>query len=85
MTIEIRTPELERLVREEMQGGTFQSVDDVLAEALQALREKRAQAPAGNGQGREADARPGKGLKLPARPLGQIGALHRRDIYDDAR
>ena len=24
-------------------------------------------------------------LKLPARHLGNIGPLHRRDIYDDAR
>ncbi len=27
---------------------------------------------------------PGKTLKLPALPLGAIGSLHRRDIYDDA-
>ena len=26
----------------------------------------------------------GKSLKLPALPLGDIGSLHRRDIYDDA-
>ena len=25
-----------------------------------------------------------KALKLPALPLGAIGSLHRRDIYDDA-
>jgi hypothetical protein len=35
-----------------------------------------------------ADAPPtgktGSRLKLPALPLGDIGSLHRRDIYDDA-
>lgn len=25
-----------------------------------------------------------KSLKLPALPLGNLGSLHRRDIYDDA-
>ena len=42
MTIEIRKPELERLVREEILSGQFQSVDDLLTEAIQALREKNA-------------------------------------------
>ena len=42
MTIEIRKPELERLVREEILSGQFKSVDDLLTEALQALREKNA-------------------------------------------
>jgi Arc/MetJ-type ribon-helix-helix transcriptional regulator len=42
MTIEIRRPELERLVREEILSGQFQSVDDLLTEAIQALREKNA-------------------------------------------
>jgi hypothetical protein len=27
----------------------------------------------------------GEVLKLPARSLGDMGSLHRRDIYDDAR
>ena len=40
MTIEIRTPELERLVLEEIRNGHFENVDDLLIEALQALREK---------------------------------------------
>ena len=40
MTIEIRTPELERLVRDEILKGHFQNVDDLLTEALRALREK---------------------------------------------
>ena len=29
-------------------------------------------------------SKPGKSLKLPALPLGDLGSLHRRDIYDDA-
>ena len=45
MTIEIQQPELERLMREEIGSGHFQSVDELLTEALQALREKNA-APA---------------------------------------
>ena len=44
MTIEIRKPELERLVQEEILSGHFASVDDLLTEALQALREKNAPA-----------------------------------------
>lgn len=42
MTIEIRQPELERLMQEEILRGHFQSMDELLAEALQALREKNA-------------------------------------------
>jgi hypothetical protein len=40
MTIEIHTPELEQLMGEEMQGGRFQNVDDLLTQAIRALREK---------------------------------------------
>jgi len=39
MTIEIRQPELERLIQEEIH---FRSVDELLTEALRALREKKA-------------------------------------------
>ncbi len=42
MTIEIRKPELEQLVREEILNGRFQNVDDLLTEAIHALREKNA-------------------------------------------
>ena len=42
MTIEIHRPELERLIQEEILSGHFQNVDDLLTEALQALREKNA-------------------------------------------
>jgi Arc/MetJ-type ribon-helix-helix transcriptional regulator len=34
MTIEIRNPELETLIRERMQTGRFSSVEEVLLEAL---------------------------------------------------
>jgi Arc/MetJ-type ribon-helix-helix transcriptional regulator len=40
MTIEIRTPELEQLVQDEILSGHFNNFDDLLTEALQALREK---------------------------------------------
>jgi Arc/MetJ-type ribon-helix-helix transcriptional regulator len=40
MTIEIRKPELEQLMREEIRSGHFESMDDLLTEALHALREK---------------------------------------------
>jgi hypothetical protein len=42
MTIEIRRSELEQLVQEEFLTGHFESVDDLLTEALHALREKNA-------------------------------------------
>jgi Arc/MetJ-type ribon-helix-helix transcriptional regulator len=42
MTIEIREPELERLIQEEILSGHFQNVDELLGAALQALREKNA-------------------------------------------
>ena len=45
MTIQITTPELERLVQEEIRSGHFDSVDDLLTEAIHALREKQAPAP----------------------------------------
>ncbi len=45
MTIEIREPELTRLMEEELRNGHFNSVDDLLTEALHALREKQALMP----------------------------------------
>ena len=44
MTIEIHEPELERLVQEEILSGHFQNLNDLLTEALRALREKNASA-----------------------------------------
>jgi Arc/MetJ-type ribon-helix-helix transcriptional regulator len=46
VTIEIRKPEVERLVQEEILSGHFQNMDDLLTEALRALREKNASAAA---------------------------------------
>ena len=40
MTIELRKPDLERLIGEEIRRGHFEDVDELLTEALQALREK---------------------------------------------
>ena len=40
MHIEIRTPELERLVQEEIQSGHFQNAEELLTEAIHALRER---------------------------------------------
>jgi Arc/MetJ-type ribon-helix-helix transcriptional regulator len=37
MTIETHTPELDKLIRQRMQSGAFQNVDDLL---IQLLREK---------------------------------------------
>jgi len=39
MTIEIHTPEIERRVREGIQSGRFQNVDEFLTKALDALSE----------------------------------------------
>jgi hypothetical protein len=38
MTIEIRQPELEALILEQMKSGDFQTVDDLLMEALMSSR-----------------------------------------------
>ena len=37
MTIEIRQPELEALIRQRMDSGAFRSVEDVLMQALKSL------------------------------------------------
>src|SRR5450759_328625 len=42
MNLEIHRPELERRVREGIQSGRFQDVDDILTKALDALSEKEA-------------------------------------------
>ena len=39
MTVELK-PETERLVREEIQSGLFHSIDEVIVQAVYALREK---------------------------------------------
>ena len=49
-------PEQEKIVKDELQSGHFRSVEEVIAEALQALREKERSQSAvrPNGQQREA-------------------------------
>jgi hypothetical protein len=44
MTIETHTPELDELVQQEIQSGHFENVDDLLTQAIHALREKEANA-----------------------------------------
>ncbi len=39
MTIEIKRPELESLIQQQLESGSFQDVDELLTEALHALRE----------------------------------------------
>jgi hypothetical protein len=46
MTIEIQRPELEALIRERMNSGAFQNVEDVLMQALKAAAAAEALAAA---------------------------------------
>ncbi len=64
-------PEAERLVQEEIRRGRFHSVDEVIAQALYALREKSTTAPASPRTPRQNFAQflldsplPGSGLRL---------------------
>lgn len=41
MTIEIRRPELEGLIRERMNSGAFQNVEDVIMQALRSAPHRR--------------------------------------------
>jgi len=44
MTINL-TPEQERIVKDELKAGHFRSVEEVIGEALQVLREKEKSGP----------------------------------------
>jgi predicted transcriptional regulator len=72
-------PELDRLVREELATGTYNSEDDVLVEAMQALRD-RDESMAGICEGL-ADLDAGR-----VRPLGDVDADLRtkHGIFRDA-
>jgi len=50
------TPEQEKVVQDELEGGHFRTVEEVIGEALRALREKEHPSSGGalNGAGREA-------------------------------
>jgi Arc/MetJ-type ribon-helix-helix transcriptional regulator len=70
VTVELK-PEAERLVQEEIQRGRFHSVDEVIAQALYALREKSTAGPKSPRKSRKNFAQflldsplPGSGLKL---------------------
>jgi putative addiction module CopG family antidote len=57
MAINVKlTPEQEKIIREELNSGRFRSIDEVISEALQVLREKDqfSAAVASNGAQREA-------------------------------
>jgi len=81
MTLTLK-PEHERIVTEELQTGHYQSAEDVMARALEALREKE-HAPSrheGKRDPRKAAARireRRKGVKL--------GGLRIRDLVDEGR
>lgn len=59
MTIEIQKPELEALILERMQGGAFQSIEDVL---LHALGSDRSTPEHRSGQANKPDAATGADL-----------------------
>jgi hypothetical protein len=68
MTIEIHTPELEALIMQRMKSGGFQSVEEVLLEALKT-------APSGGQQaGNAAESRTGADLiaALQASPYREV-------------
>jgi putative addiction module CopG family antidote len=48
------TPEQEKIIKEELKSGHFRTVEEVVGEALQALREKELSSSAPNGAHREA-------------------------------
>lgn len=48
------TPEQERILKEELKSGRFNSVEELIGEALQALRDKEKPASASNGTQQDA-------------------------------
>ena len=50
------TPEQERMVSDELKSGHFRSAEEVIAQALVALREKARSSLAGDSNGRHDDA-----------------------------
>jgi Arc/MetJ-type ribon-helix-helix transcriptional regulator len=50
------TPEQERIVSDELKSGHFRSAEEVIAEALVALRERERSSLAGDSKGRHDDA-----------------------------
>jgi hypothetical protein len=62
-------------------GGVQSAADIVLEEIRKVPADLMATLPRDN---KVPTGKPGTSLKLPALPLGDLGSLHRRDIYDDA-
>jgi Arc/MetJ-type ribon-helix-helix transcriptional regulator len=50
------TPEQERIIHDELKSGHFRSVEEVIATALAALRERGRSSSAGNGNGDQESA-----------------------------
>ena len=50
------TPAQEQIVKDELESGHFRTVEEVIGEALQALREKKQSSDAGTSNGAQRDA-----------------------------
>jgi len=50
------TPEQEKIIQDELKSGHFQSIEELIAKALQALREKEGSAAAGTPNGAQREA-----------------------------
>ncbi len=50
------TPEQEKIIQEELKSGHFQSIEEVISEALQVLREKDLASGATNSNGSQREA-----------------------------
>jgi Arc/MetJ-type ribon-helix-helix transcriptional regulator len=55
MNVNLR-PEQERIVRDELKSGHFRSVEEVIGEALQALRQKEQASPESSTNGAQREA-----------------------------
>ncbi len=91
MTIEIRKPELEALIRQGMESGEFQNVDDLLIQALNS-RPRNAETRLSPEEGRRCRLyewmdKAGPGWNLADHPELAHGAAHWVDLMrceDDA-
>jgi len=50
------TPEQQKIVEDELKSGHFRTVEQVIAEAFEALREKEQSSPGGMGDGAQREA-----------------------------
>ncbi len=50
------TPEQEQIVKDELKSGHFQTAEEVIAEALRALRERERSSNASSGDGKQGEA-----------------------------